>query len=292
MADRYAPIGGQAVIEGVMMRSPKRVATAVRLADGTVSVKTREYVSLSRRFPVLGLPILRGAVVLIESLRIGVEALAFSAEAAVKEEQSVPKEARRFGTLGWSMGFTVLFSCALGFFIFFYLPLLLTDLTGVKDGFRYNLIDGAIRLVFFLIYIVAIGFWGEMRRVFQYHGAEHKTIHNLESGEELTPENADRKSRFHPRCGTSFLFLVVIVSFIVFCFTGRPETWDARLFRFALIPVIAGVSFEIIRFAGAHYDKPWVRWMSAPGLELQRLTTREPSRDMLEVAIAALRAVL
>ena len=292
MADRYAPIGGQAVIEGVMMRSPKRVATAVRLSDGTVSVKTREYVSLSRRFPILGLPILRGAVVLIESLRIGVEALAFSAEAAVKEEQSVPKEARRFGTLGWSMGFTVLFSFALGFFIFFYLPLLLTDLTGVKDGFRYNLIDGAIRLVFFLIYIVAIGFWGEMRRVFQYHGAEHKTIHNLESGEELTPENADRQSRFHPRCGTSFLFLVVIVSFVVFAFTGRPETWDARLFRFALIPVIAGVSFEIIRFAGAHYDKPWVRWMSAPGLELQRLTTREPSRDMLEVAIAALRAVL
>ena len=180
----------------------------------------------------------------------------------------------------------------LGFFIFFYLPLLLTDLTGVKDGFRYNLIDGAIRLVFFLIYIVAIGCWGEMRRVFQYHGAEHKTIHNLESGEELTPENAGRQSRFHPRCGTSFLFLVVIVSFIVFTFTGRPETWEARLFRFALIPVIAGVSFEIIRFAGAHYDKPWVRWMSAPGLELQRLTTREPSRDMLEVAIAALRAVL
>ena len=292
MADRYAPIGGQAVIEGVMMRSPKRVATAVRLPDGTVSVKTREYVSLSRRFPLLGLPILRGAVVLIESLRIGVEALAFSAEAAVKEEQSVPKEARRFGTLGWSMGFTVLFSFALGFFIFFYLPLLLTDLTGVKDGFQYNLIDGAIRLVFFLIYIVAIGFWGEMRRVFQYHGAEHKTIHNLESGEELTPENAGRQSRFHPRCGTSFLFLVVIVSFIVFAFTGRPETLEARLLRFALIPLIAGVSFEIIRFAGQHYDKPWVRWMSAPGLELQRLTTREPSRDMLEVAIAALRAVL
>ena len=292
MADRYAPIGGQAVIEGVMMRSPKRVATAVRLPDGTVSVKTREYVSLSRRFPLLGLPILRGAVVLIESLRIGVEALAFSAEAAVKEEQSVPREARRFGTLGWGMGLTVLFSFALGFFIFFYLPLLLTDLTGVKDGFRYNLIDGAIRLVFFLIYIVAIGFWGEMRRVFQYHGAEHKTIHNLESGEDLTPENADRQSRFHPRCGTSFLFLVVIVSFIVFTFTGRPETLEARLFRFALIPVIAGVSFEIIRFAGAHYDKPWVRWMSTPGLELQRLTTREPSRDMLEVAIAALRAVL
>jgi uncharacterized protein YqhQ len=292
MADRYAPIGGQAVIEGVMMRSPKRVATAVRLPDGTVSVTTREYVSLSRRFPLLGLPILRGAVVLIESLRIGVEALAFSAEAAVKEEESIPKSERRFGTLGWGMGFTVLFSFVVGFFVFFYLPLLLTDLTGVKDGFRYNLIDGAIRLVFFLIYIVGIGFWGEMRRVFQYHGAEHKTIHNLESGEDLTPENAGRQSRFHPRCGTSFLFLVVIVSFIVFAFTGRPETLQSRLLRFALIPLIAGVSFEIIRFAGAHYDKPWVRWMSAPGLELQRLTTREPSRDMLEVAIAALRAVL
>jgi len=162
----------------------------------------------------------------------------------------------------------------------------------VKDPFLYNLIDGAIRLVFFLIYIFGIGLWGEMRRVFQYHGAEHKTIHNLESGLELTPENAGAQSRYHPRCGTSFLFLVVIVSFIVFAFFGRPDTLVDRLIRFALIPVIAGISFEIIRFAGAHYDKPWVRWISEPGLQLQRLTTREPSRDMLEVAIAALRAVL
>jgi uncharacterized protein YqhQ len=131
-----------------------------------------------------------------------------------------------------------------------------------------------------------------MRRVFQYHGAEHKTIHNLESGQELTPETAGTMSRFHPRCGTSFLFLVVIVSFIVFAFLGRPDTLAARALRFALIPVIAGVSFEIIRYAGANYDKPIVRWLSEPGLKLQRLTTREPTRDMLEVAIVALRAVL
>jgi uncharacterized protein YqhQ len=292
MPDRYAPIGGQAVIEGVMMRSPKRVATAVRLQDGTIQVKSRDYESLSRRFPLLGLPILRGAVVLVESLRIGVEALAYSAEAAVHEEKQLPKERRRFGTLGWGMGFTLLVSFALGFFVFFYLPLLLTDLTGVRDPLTYNLIDGAIRLLFFLVYIVAIGFWGEMRRVFQYHGAEHKTIHTLESGDDLSPENADRQSRFHPRCGTSFLFLVVIVSFIVFAFLGRPDTFGARALRFALIPVIAGIAFEIIRFAGAHYDNPVARWMSEPGLQLQRLTTREPSRDMLEVAIAALRAVL
>ena len=292
MADRYAPIGGQAVIEGVMMRSPKRVATAVRLADGTVEVKSREYRSLSRRLPLLSLPILRGAVVLVESLRIGVEALAFSAEAAVKEDETKPKEARRFGTLGLGMGFTVLISFALGFGFFFWLPLFLTDRTGVRDPFLFNLIDGFIRLVFFLIYIVGIGFWGEMQRVFQYHGAEHKTIHNLESGLELTPENASKQSRFHPRCGTSFLFLVVLVSFIVFAFLGRPDTIGARLLRFGLIPVIAGISFEIIRFAGAHGDKAWVRWISEPGLQLQRLTTREPSRDMLEVAIAALRAVL
>jgi uncharacterized protein YqhQ len=292
MPDRYAPIGGQAVIEGVMMRSPQRVATAVRLADGTVEVKSREYRSLSRRLPVLSLPILRGAVVLVESLRIGVEALAFSAEAAVKEDEVKPKEARRFGTLGLGMGFTVLISFALGFGFFFWLPLFLTERTGVKDPFLFNLIDGFIRLVFFLIYIVGIGFWGEMQRVFQYHGAEHKTIHNLESGLELTPENASKQSRFHPRCGTSFLFLVVLVSFVVFAFLGRPDTIGERLLRFALIPVIAGISFEIIRFAGAHGDKPWVRWISEPGLQLQRLTTREPSRDMLEVAIAALRAVL
>ena len=292
MPDRYAPIGGQAVIEGVMMRSPRRVATAVRLADGTVEVKSRAYQSVSRRIPVLGWPILRGAVVLVESLRIGVEALAFSAEAAVKEDEVKPKEERRFGTLGLGMGFTVLISFVLGFGFFFWLPLFLTERTGVRDPFLFNLIDGFIRMIFFLAYIVGIGFWGEMQRVFQYHGAEHKTIHNLEAGLELTPENAARQSRFHPRCGTSFLFLVVLVSFVVFAFMGRPDTIGERLLRFALIPVIAGISFEIIRFAGAHSDKVWVRWISEPGLQLQRLTTREPSRDMLEVAIAALRAVL
>jgi uncharacterized protein YqhQ len=228
----------------------------------------------------------------VESLRIGVSALAWSADAAVQADADKPKSERRYGTLGLGMGFTVLLSFLLGFGIFFWLPLKLTDLTGVQDPFLYNLIDGVIRLVFFLIYIFAIGLWGEMRRVFQYHGAEHKTIHNLEAGVDLTPENAGAQSRFHPRCGTSFLFLVVIVSFVVFAFFGRPDTLTDRLIRFALIPVIAGISFEIIRFAGAHYDKPWVRWMSEPGLQLQRLTTREPSRDMLEVAIAALRAVL
>ncbi len=292
MPDRYAPIGGQAVIEGVMMRSPHKVATAVRLADGTIQVETREYTSLSRRYPVLGLPILRGAIVLVESLRIGVAALSYSADAAVRSESDKPEKERRYGTLGLGMGFTVLISFVLGFGIFFWLPLKLTDLTGVKNPFLYNLIDGAIRLVFFLIYVFGIGLWGEMRRVFQYHGAEHKTIHNLESGLDLTPENADVQSRYHPRCGTSFLFLVVIVSFVVFAFFGRPDTLVDRAIRFALIPVIAGISFEIIRFAGAHYDKSWVRWISEPGLRLQRLTTREPSRDMLEVAIAALRAVL
>ena len=292
MPDRYSPIGGQAVIEGVMMRSPGKVATAVRLPDGTIQVQTRDFVSISRRAKFFGFPIVRGAVVLVESLRIGVQALAFSAEAAVQTPKDTPPSRKRFGTLGLGMGFTVAVSFLLGFLIFFYLPLKLTDLTGVRGGLLFNLIDGAIRLVFFMIYILAVGSWKEMQRVFMYHGAEHKTIHNLESGKDLTPETAQTFSRFHPRCGTSFLFLVVIVSFFVFAFLGRPDTWQARVLRFALIPVIAGISFEIIRFAGAHYDKPWVRWMSEPGLKLQRLTTREPSSDMLEVAIAALRAVL
>ena len=291
MPDRYSPIGGQAVIEGVMMRSPLKVATAVRLPDGTIQVKTQEFVSISRRARLFGLPIVRGAVVLIESLRIGVQALAFSAEAAVAVAKEKPRTKARFGTLGLGMGFTVAISFLLGFLIFFYLPLKLTDLTGVRQGLLFNVIDGTFRLVFFMIYIVAVGSWREMQRVFMYHGAEHKTIHNLESGQELSPEAAQTFSRFHPRCGTSFLFLVMIVSFFVFAFLGRPDTWQARLLRFALIPVIAGISFEIIRFAGAHYDKKWVKWVSEPGLKLQRLTTREPSSDMLEVAIAALRAV-
>ena len=292
MPDRYSPIGGQAVIEGVMMRSPLKVATAVRLPDGTIQVKTQEFVSISRRARLFGLPIVRGAVVLIESLRIGVQALAFSAEAAVAVAKEKPRTKARFGTLGLGMGFTVAISFLLGFLIFFYLPLKLTDLTGVRQGLLFNVIDGTFRLVFFMVYIVAVGSWREMQRVFMYHGAEHKTIHNLESGQELSPEAAQTFSRFHPRCGTSFLFLVMIVSFFVFAFLGRPDTWQARLLRFALIPVIAGISFEIIRFAGAHYDKKWVKWVSEPGLKLQRLTTREPSSDMLEVAIAALRAVL
>ncbi len=292
MPDRYSPIGGQAVIEGVMMRSPGKVATAVRLPDGTIRIKTQDFISISRRARIFGLPIIRGAVVLVESLRIGIQALAFSAEAAVRTPKDKPKGEVRFGTLGLGMGFTVAISFLLGFLIFFYLPLKLTDLTGVRQGLLFNLIDGLIRLVFFMTYIVAVGYWGEMQRVFMYHGAEHKTIHNLESGQELSPEAAQSFSRFHPRCGTSFLFLVVIVSFFVFAFLGRPDTWQARLLRFALIPVIAGISFEIIRFAGAHYDKGWVKWISEPGLRLQRLTTREPSSDMLEVAIAALRAVL
>jgi uncharacterized protein YqhQ len=275
-----------------MMRSPGKVATAVRLPDGSIQVKTREFVSISRRATLFGLPIVRGAVVLVESLRIGIQALAFSAEAAVQTPKQGPQTPARFGTLGLGMGATVAFSFILGFLIFFYLPLKLTDLTGVRQGLLYNLIDGVIRLVFFFVYIVAVGTWGEMQRVFMYHGAEHKTIHNLESGQELSPETAQTFSRFHPRCGTSFLFLVMIVSFVVFAFLGRPDTWQARLLRFSLIPVIAGISFEIIRFAGAHYDKKWVRWISEPGLKLQRLTTREPSSDMLEVAIAALRAVL
>jgi len=265
MPDRHSPIGGQAVIEGVMMRSPGKVATAVRLPDGTIQVKTQEFVSISRRAKIFGLPIVRGAVVLIESLRIGVQALAFSAEAAVQTPQEAPKAGKRFGPLGLGMGFTV----AISF-----------------------LLDGGFRLLFFMTYILGVGYWGEMQRVFMYHGAEHKTNHNLESGKELSPETAQSFSRFHPRCGTSFLFLVMIVSILVFAFLGRPDTWQARLLRFSLIPVIAGISFEIIRFAGAHYDKKWVRWMSEPGLNLQRLTTREPSSDMLEVAIAALRAVL
>ncbi|HYR51318.1 MAG TPA: DUF1385 domain-containing protein [Candidatus Dormibacteraeota bacterium] len=275
-----------------MMRSPGKVATAVRLPDGTIQVKTDEFVSISRRAKLFGLPIVRGAVVLVESLRIGIQALAFSAEAAVAVSNERPKSEARFGSLGLGMGFTIAISFLLGFLVFFYLPLKLTDLTGVRQGLLFNLIDGAFRLLFFMIYIVAVGYWGEMQRVFMYHGAEHKTIHNLEAGTQLSPENAQTFSRFHPRCGTSFLFLVMIVSIFVFALLGRPDTWQARLLRFALIPVIAGISFELIRFAGAHYDKKWVRWLSQPGLNLQRLTTREPSRDMLEVAIAALRAVL
>ena len=286
---RYSPIGGQAVIEGVMMRSPSMVATAVRRPDGTIAVQKAPFVSLSRRLKLLGWPLFRGAVALIESMQLGIAALGFSAEQASGDEAA--ERAKQARTTFWqrlTIPATIVLSFALGLGLFFWLPLVLTDLTGARSGFMFNLVDGAFRLIIFLGYMFAISRWGEMQRVFQYHGAEHKSIAALEAGDQLTPERVALYSRFHPRCGTSFLLIVMLSSIGVFMFLGRPDSIGERLIRFLFIPVIGGIAFEMTRLSGRFADNPVVRLFIQPGLLLQRITTREPSPDQIEVAIRSI----
>ncbi len=289
---RFLPVGGQAVIEGVMMRSPGRVATAVRKPDGSIVLQDEAFTSITRRIPPLAWPVIRGAAVLVESMSLGVKSLGFAADQAAGEESGPgPAKPTSKAASGAALALTVAASLGLGVVVFFLLPLWLTGLFHLGSSIAFNAVDGAFRLAIFLLYIWGIGRWGEMQRVFEYHGAEHKTIHALESGVELTPENVQQFSRFHPRCGTSFLLIVMLMSILVFTFLGRPVTWGDRLVRLAYIPVIAGFSFELIRLSGRYSHVPWVAWLIRPGLDLQKLTTREPSLDQIEVSIRAMNAV-
>jgi len=283
----FNKIGGQAVIEGVMMRVPGAVAIAVRRPDGTIAVRRRAFRSLGEKTRLFRLPILRGAVALIESLALGMGALLYSAEEASGEPVEESPAKRR-----WTMGLLLASSLLLGIGFFFYLPLLLTEWTGVEGGFAFNLIDGVIRLVFLLAYVKAISLWGEMRRVLAYHGAEHKSIFNLESGGELSVDNAQSFSTLHPRCGTSFLLIVMIVSVLVFCLLGKPDSVSDRLLRLAFLPLVAGVSYELLKLSGKWADRPWMAPFIRPGLYLQTMTTREPDAAQVEVALAALRSAL
>jgi uncharacterized protein YqhQ len=290
MSEKRTSIGGQAVIEGVMMRSPTHYATAVRTPQGRIVIQKTPFKSLVRRVRILNIPVVRGAVSLIETLFIGVQSLTFSASQAVDEDPNQKKK----GKVGTALALagSVVLAVGLGFLLFFYVPLLLTEVLKIENGILFNLVDGVFRLIIFLAYIFAISRWGEMRRVFQYHGAEHMTIYAFESGEELSPASAKQYSTFHPRCGTSFLIVVMLVSIIVFVFLGKPETIADRLLRFAMIPLIAGISFEFIKLSARKNFGRWLKPAVWPGLALQRVTTKPPSDDMLEVAIAALEACL
>lgn len=291
---RYAPVGGQAVIEGVMMRSPRMVATAVQRSSGDITLDVSPFHSITKKYQLLGIPVIRGMVGIVETMALGLRCLSFSASEAVKDEEI--KEGKDPGQVkgisNWSMALTMIVSLALGLVLFFYLPLKLTEWTGVEGRVGFNLVDGAIRLIFFLLYLWAISLWGEMRRLFEFHGAEHKVIHTFEAGLEVTPENARPFTTLHPRCGTSFLFSIMILSVVVFMFFGHPETIGERLLRFAGIPIIMGLSFEYIRFSGKHVDNPVVRALAQPGLWLQRITTKEPDDTQLAVACQALEGVL
>ena len=277
-------VGGQAVIEGVMMRDANKTATAVRLPNGEIEVETHPVTSIRDRYPVLNLPLIRGSVIMVESLVIGMRALSFSAQAAGEEDEQMTKK---------EIAMTILFALVLASVLFIVIPTGAAHLAAAytDDPVVFNLIEGGIRLLVFLLYIWGISLMGGIRRVFQYHGAEHKTIHCYEAGEALTVENVQKFPRLHPRCGTNFLLIVMVVAIVFHVFFGWPDLWLRILSRLAVLPVVAGVSYEIIRFAGRS-ENHIVRIMITPGLWLQYLTTRPPADEMVEVAIESLKAVL
>ncbi|MBN1965742.1 MAG: DUF1385 domain-containing protein [Anaerolineae bacterium] len=289
-APRSFSYGGQAVIEGVMMRGAYSAVVAVRDPEGQIVLHEQPLNAALYRGPISKIPFVRGLTMLWDALGLGTRALMWSADVALGEEEDVSFN----GPLGIG---TLVLSLAFGIGLFFLLPAAvssgLQSLLGLQDdALLTNIIEGLIRLALTVGYIWAIGRIGEIARLFRYHGAEHKTINAYEAGAELTPESAARFSLQHPRCGTGFILVVMVISIFVFSLLGRPAFFWLLVSRVALIPVIAGIAYEFIRFTAARMDKPWIRVLVAPSLALQRLTTNEPDAGMLEVAIMALERVL
>lgn len=290
-------IGGQAVLEGVMMRAPRAMAIAVRRPNGEIVIKREQMPPLSERYPIVKLPILRGAIALFTSLVTGIKALNFSAnEAIVEEVDEESGESKKEELTTWALAGTMTVAFGFGIALFFFFPLYLTKLLIPIIGDNniiFNLVDGVIRVIIFLLYIWGIARMNDIQRVFQYHGAEHKTIFAFEDGVELTLENVKRFSRLHPRCGTSFLLIVMLVSIGVFSLI--PKAWPfayKALSRVVLLPLIAGISYEFLKWSAKHDQHPLVKLVITPGLALQRLTTREPDDDQLEVAIRSVQEAL
>jgi len=326
MKEEQIIVGGQAVIEGVMMRAPHSYAVAVRRPDGEIVFKSEPLPSLAEKYPILKLPVLRGSAVLLHSMYLGVKALNFSANVVFHESedkgQVVPiDEKKKQSSAAGAIG-SIIFAIIFNIFLFIVLPLILTNmifvylgggtigiestgvwyadawawiaasLKAVRPSVAFNLVDGLIRMFFFLMMIVTFSMLRDIRRVFEYHGAEHKVVYTWEAGEELTVENARRKQRQHPRCGTSFLMIVMIVSIVAFSVVKFDSLFLNFLVRLSLIPVIAGISYEIIR-ASARSSAQWFfSIITRPGLWLQNLTTKEPDDSQLEVAIYALKESL
>ncbi len=290
-------IGGQAVIEGVMMKNKDQYAVAVRKPDQTIETKVEIYESLGERIPFFRIPIVRGVVNFIESLVIGMKTLTYSASFYEEDEEtqkdSQAEKAAKKGGEGILMFFSVMISVILAVGLFILLPAWISEYIrrGIDNNVVVALLEGVIRLAIFLLYVFAISQMKDIKRVFMYHGAEHKTINCLEAGVPLTPENVMKFSRFHKRCGTSFLFLVMIISILFFMVINVDSAVLRIVLRLLLVPVIAGVSYEVLRLAGKN-DSLIIKIISAPGLWVQRMTTREPELDMLEVAIASVEGVL
>jgi uncharacterized protein YqhQ len=283
-------VGGQAVIEGVMMRSPNSMAIAVRRPNGKIVVKREKLNFFSEKKVFSKLPLIRGVMNLLSALILGMKALNFSANQSLEEEQEVSS---------WTMGLTFTFALCFGIFLFFLIPLFLTKWLRFAipmvstSGVLFNLVDGVIRLMIFLAYLWALSFFKEIRRIFEYHGAEHKSIFAFESGEVLIADRVKGFSYLHPRCGTSFLLIVMVVSILVFALIPHHLSFGYKVVsRVVFIPLIAGLAYEIIRFADKKRERKSMQYFIKPGLWLQRMTAREPSEDQIEVAIRALQEVL
>jgi uncharacterized protein YqhQ len=277
-------VGGQAVIEGVMMRRLDRLAIAVRKPDKEIFVHHETLNSANKKYPLLKLPILRGMVAFVEALVLGTRALTISASAAFEEEEEE--------LTGWQLTFTLVIALALGISLFFFLPTVLVSFLSRNLQAHHivlNLMEGAIRITIFLSYILAISRMSDIQRVFQYHGAEHKVIACHEAGDDLTVMNARKYSALHPRCGTSFLLLVMAISILIFSFFGWGDLLPRLALRLTLLPLVAGIAYEVIQLAGRY---PIFCILTTPGLWLQRMTTRNPDDRQLEVALRALQSVL
>jgi uncharacterized protein YqhQ len=289
-----ANVGGQAVLEGVMMRGASNWAVAVRKPDGDIAEVHQPIKSPMARHWIFRLPVIRGVVALGESLAIGFRALAISANYAAVVEPKEGEEAEEVSTELTRAQLIFAFAIAIGFAVLLFKvsPALITDWIGIKRTGWFVIVEGGIRVTIFVLYLSLISLFPDLRRVFQYHAAEHKAINAYEAGEELKPEIVQRHSLIHPRCGTAFLLWVMVIAIFVFAFFGRPHWYWLIATRILLLPVIAGIAYELIRFAGKHQNNRILMSLLAPGMWLQRLTTREPSLDQNEVSIRALKEVL
>lgn len=296
--DNKKSVGGQAVIEGVMMRGSKGIATAVRKPDGEIVIDLQESIPYTKRNKILGLPFIRGFVSLVESLVVGIKTLNYSSTFFTESDEEPSKFDKWFNDVFKEksndviMGFSLVISLMFTVLLFFIFPTFFANILkkmNIENAFTMNIFEGFIRVVIFVLYIYIIGKLEDIQRVFQYHGAEHKTIFCYENNVELTVENSASFGRLHPRCGTNFMFLVMIVSIIAFSLTGWNSLQQRILYRIILLPVISGITYEIIKWMGRS-DSNIAKTLSWPGLMLQKITTKEPDKDQLEVAIAALKA--
>lgn len=291
---KMTSIGGQAVIEGVMMRGPHKIATAVRKPDGEIIIDEKENKNLGK---IAKVPIIRGVIAFISSMVIGVKSLMFSAKFYDVEDENKKekKKETKENMSDWMIYGSVIVALCMSVGLFIVLPNVISNIfvpNKEANPVIYNLVESIVKIAIFLGYLFAVSLMKDIQRTFEYHGAEHKTIFCYENGEELIPENVKKYSRFHPRCGTSFLLFVVIISIIVFSLVGVYKNPFINLgLRLLLLPLVAGISYEIIKFAGRSTSK-YITWLNAPGKWLQRLTTREPDEKQIEVAIAALKAVI